>query len=163
MLAAVQRMVPRDRGVILQVGAGVAGHSMPLWAAWRAAKLAIRDFTASLRAELVTDQSRVRVTTVHVPGVDGPPLEWASRLRRPPESKPRVIQPDVTARAVVYAAEHDVGGDVVVGPSGITRDVGRPRRDGERRRRRGAFGRNLRLVHRALRRWTRERWPGRDA
>jgi NAD(P)-dependent dehydrogenase (short-subunit alcohol dehydrogenase family) len=152
MLAAVHRMVPRDRGVILQVGAGVAGHNMPLWAAWRAAKHAIREFVTSLRAELVTDQSRVRVTTVHVPGVDGLPLDWANRLRRAPEPGPRRIQPDVAARGVVYAAENDVGEDVVVGRSGLARTPhARPR---------GPTGlRKLRVARRAVRRWARDRWP----
>lgn len=164
MLAAVHRMVPRDRGVILQVGAGPTGPSMPLWAAWRAAKHAIKEFIASLRTELVNDQSRVRLTTVHLPGVDGPPLEWASRLPRPSGPGPRLVQPDVAARAIVYAAEHDVGREVVVGMSGAAHSstqpaAGRPaRRATTRRPARRAFGlKNLRLARRVVTRWARDR------
>jgi NAD(P)-dependent dehydrogenase (short-subunit alcohol dehydrogenase family) len=160
MLAAIHRMVPRDRGVILQVGAGVAGHNMPVWAAWRAAKHAIKEFIASLRSELVRDQSRVRVTSVHLAGVDGLPLEWASRLRRPPEPPPRVVQPQVAARAVVYAADHDVGNDVVVGRS--LRPPAGPAESPGRRRKRPAFGaRNYRLARRLVKRWARG-WPRDD-
>jgi NAD(P)-dependent dehydrogenase (short-subunit alcohol dehydrogenase family) len=156
-------MVPRDRGVILQVGAGPTGPSMPLWAAWRAAKHAIKEFIASLRTELINDQSRVRLTAVHLPGVEGPPLEWASRLPRASAPRPRLIQPEVAARAIVYAAEHDVGRDVVVGMSGGARPSvpAGGRREGHvttRRRTRRAFGlKNLRLARRVVRRWARSR------
>jgi NADP-dependent 3-hydroxy acid dehydrogenase YdfG len=149
MLAAVHRMVPRDRGVIVQVGSNVT-LAMPLWAAWRATKHAIQGFIASIRSELVHDQSQVRVTTVHLPELEALPMEWANRLpgRRP---TPRVLPPEAAARAIVYAAEHDVGRDLVVGWSGAARrgDTGAPRRHRIRS--------GMRLARRAVRRWARGR------
>ncbi|HET7038501.1 MAG TPA: SDR family oxidoreductase [Gemmatimonadales bacterium] len=147
MLAAVHRMVPRNRGVIVQVGSSVA-PAMPLWAAWRATKQAIQGFIASLRSELVHDQSQVRVTTVHLPELEPLPAGWTGRLpvQRP---APRVLPPEAAARAIVYAAEHDVGQDLVVGWSGSAR---RPEEARAAHRRR--FRSGLR-AWRAMRRWAR--------
>ncbi|MGH9737450.1 MAG: SDR family oxidoreductase, partial [Candidatus Acidiferrales bacterium] len=63
-LAALKRMLPRDRGTIVQVGSALAYRSIPLQSAYCAAKHAIVGFTDSLRCELIHDQSHVRVTVV---------------------------------------------------------------------------------------------------
>ena len=66
-LAALERMLPRDRGTIVQVGSALAYRSIPLQAAYCAAKAAIRGFTDSLRCELIHDKSHVHVTMVQLP------------------------------------------------------------------------------------------------
>lgn len=66
-MAALRRMLPRDRGLILQVGSALAYRSIPLQAAYCGAKSAIRGFIDSLRSELIHDGSRLRVTMVHLP------------------------------------------------------------------------------------------------
>src|SRR5215208_6083501 len=58
-LAALRRMLPRDRGMILQVGSALCYRGIPLQAAYCAAKHAIQGFHDSLRAELIHDGSRV--------------------------------------------------------------------------------------------------------
>src|SRR5207244_10364404 len=63
-LAALKRMLPRDRGVIVQVGSALAYRSIPLQAAYCAAKHAMRGFTESLRCELIHDKSNMHVTMV---------------------------------------------------------------------------------------------------
>src|ERR687883_606216 len=68
-LAALRRMLPRDRGVIVQVGSALAYRSIPLQSAYCAAKHAVVGFTDSLRCELIHDRSRIRVTMVHLPAV----------------------------------------------------------------------------------------------
>lgn len=162
MLAAVHRMVPRDQGVILQVGSPFA-HVMPLWAAWRAAKQAIHGFIASLRSELLHDQSRVRVTTVHLPECDTLPLEWATRLPGRTPAAARLLPPKTAARAIVYASEHDVGRDLVVGWSGPARrpedKSPDPARTGSRRagRRPRTLHLKMRLARRVMLRWARPR------
>src|SRR5439155_26768114 len=60
-LAALKRMLPRNRGVIVQVGSALAYRGIPLQAAYCAAKHAIQGFCDSLRCELLHDKSNVKV------------------------------------------------------------------------------------------------------
>ena len=116
-LAALRRMLPRDEGTIVQVGSALAYRAIPLQAAYSAAKFATRGFTDSLRCELRHDASRVRLTTVHLPGLNTPQFEWVkTRLVGRPRPMPPVYQPEVAARAIVWAAEHP-GRERFVGPS----------------------------------------------
>src|SRR5207248_7068406 len=52
-LAVLKRMLPRNRGTIVQVGSALAYRSIPLQSAYCAAKHAIAGFTDSLRCELI--------------------------------------------------------------------------------------------------------------
>ena len=54
-LAALRRMLPRDRGIIIQVGSALAYRGIPLQSAYCAAKHAIQGFVDSLRCELIHD------------------------------------------------------------------------------------------------------------
>jgi NAD(P)-dependent dehydrogenase (short-subunit alcohol dehydrogenase family) len=71
-LAALKRMLPRDRGTIVQVGSAVAYRSIPLLSAYCGSKFAIRGFTDSLRTELLHNRSRVRVAMVQMPALNTP-------------------------------------------------------------------------------------------
>ena len=106
-LAALARMRPRDRGVILQVGSALAYRAIPLQAPYCGAKHAIEGFTESLRCELLHDHSAVRVTMVQLPALNTPQFDWV-RSRLPKRARPvsPVFQPEVAARAVVWAADH---------------------------------------------------------
>jgi NAD(P)-dependent dehydrogenase (short-subunit alcohol dehydrogenase family) len=118
-LAALRRMRPRDRGTIVQVGSALAYRAIPLQASYCASKFAIRGFVDSLRCELLHDRSAVRVTTVHMPALNTPQFGWVrSRMPRHPQPVPPIYQPEVAARAIVWAAEHPrreywVGGTTV--------------------------------------------------
>src|SRR5438105_1712893 len=57
-LAALKRMKPRNRGVIIQVGSALAYRAIPLQSAYCAAKHAMKGFTESLRSELFHDNSK---------------------------------------------------------------------------------------------------------
>jgi NAD(P)-dependent dehydrogenase (short-subunit alcohol dehydrogenase family) len=104
-LAALRRMLPRDRGTIVQVGSALAYRAIPLQSAYCAAKHAVAGFTESLRTELLHDGSRVHVTTVHLPALNTPQFDWVkSRLPRRPRPVPPIFQPEVAARAIVWAA-----------------------------------------------------------
>ncbi|MFL6305420.1 MAG: SDR family oxidoreductase [Candidatus Sulfotelmatobacter sp.] len=106
-LAALKRMLPRDRGTIVQVGSALAYRSIPLQSAYCAAKHAISGFTDSLRCELIHDKSRVRVTMVHMPALNTPQFGWVkSRLKHKAQPVPPIFQPEVGARAVYWAAHH---------------------------------------------------------
>src|SRR5689334_24506694 len=64
--AALKRMLPRNRGTIVQVGSALAYRSIPLQAPYCGAKSAIRGFTDSLRSELIHRKSRVHLTMVQL-------------------------------------------------------------------------------------------------
>lgn len=106
-LAALRRMLPRDRGVIVQVGSALAYRGIPLQSAYCGAKHAVQGFTESLRCELLHDGSRVRLVEVHLPAVNTPQFGWVkSRLPRRAQPVPPIYQPEVVADAVLWAAEH---------------------------------------------------------
>lgn len=105
--AALRRMKPRDRGTIVQVGSALAFRSIPLQSAYCAAKHAIVGFTESVRCELAHDRSRIRVTEVHLPAVNTPQFDiQRSKMPRKAQPVPPIFQPEVAARAVVWAAHH---------------------------------------------------------
>jgi NAD(P)-dependent dehydrogenase (short-subunit alcohol dehydrogenase family) len=106
-LAALRRMLPRDRGAIVQVGSALAYRGIPLQSAYCAAKHAIQGFCDSLRAELLHDGSHVHLCMVQMPALNTPQFSWVkSRLPRKPQPVPPIFQPEVAARAIVYAAHH---------------------------------------------------------
>lgn len=106
-LAALRRMKPRDRGVIVQVGSALAYRSIPLQSAYCGAKHAVQGFVNSLRSELIHDGSHVHITTVQLPAVNTPQFSWIkSRMPRHPQPVPPIYQPEVIARAIYWAARH---------------------------------------------------------
>ena len=123
-LSALARMRPRDRGVIVQVGSALAYRAIPLQSAYCAAKHAVQGFTESLRSELIHDGSRVRVTIVQLPAVNTPQFDWI-RTRMPwnPQPVPPIYQPEVIARAIVWASEHNRR-ELTVGTSTVKAIVG---------------------------------------
>lgn len=105
--AALEAMLPRNSGTIVQVGSALAYRGIPLQAAYCGAKHAIVGFTESVRTELQHDRSGVRITMVHMPAMNTPQFEWVrSRLSKKPQPVAPIYQPEVGARAVRYAAEH---------------------------------------------------------
>lgn len=107
-LSALKRMLPRDRGTIVQVGSALAYRSIPLQSAYCAAKHAISGFTDSLRCELIHDHSHVRITMVQMPALNTIQFDWVkSRLKHKAQPVPPIFQPEVGARAVYWAAHHD--------------------------------------------------------
>lgn len=73
-LSALKRMLPRNRGTIVQVGSALAYRSIPLQSAYCAGKHAISGFTDSLRCELIHDRSHVRITMVQMPALKHHPI-----------------------------------------------------------------------------------------
>lgn len=106
-LAALKRMLPRDRGAIVQVGSALAYRGIPLQAAYCGAKHAIQGFTESLRCELLHDGSRVHVAMVQLPAMNTPQFDWVkSRLPREPQPVPPIYEPEIAADAILWAAMH---------------------------------------------------------
>jgi NAD(P)-dependent dehydrogenase (short-subunit alcohol dehydrogenase family) len=106
-LAALRRMLPRDEGVIVQIGSTLAYRGIPLQAPYCAAKHAVQGFHDSLRSELLHDGSRVQVTMVNLPAVNTPQFR-SVRSHLPRKARPfgTIFEPEVAARAIVWASEH---------------------------------------------------------
>src|SRR5690242_15391157 len=123
-LAALRRMLPRNRGTIVQIGSALAYRSIPLQSAYCAAKHAIVGFTDSLRCELIHDRSKVDLAIVHMPALNTPQFEWVkSRLKNKAQPVPPIFEPEVGARAVFWAAHHRRP-EVYVGASTVEAIVG---------------------------------------
>jgi NAD(P)-dependent dehydrogenase (short-subunit alcohol dehydrogenase family) len=103
--AALRHMRPANRGSIVQVGSALAYRSIPLQSAYCGAKSALRGFTDSLRSELIHEGSKVHVTFVVLSAFNTPQFDWArTTLGRRLRPVGKIFQPEVAARAIVWAA-----------------------------------------------------------
>jgi NAD(P)-dependent dehydrogenase (short-subunit alcohol dehydrogenase family) len=106
-LAALRRMSPLGRGRIVQVGSALAYRGIPLQSAYCAAKHAVQGFCDSLRCELLHDGSSITVTMVQLPAINTPQFNWVrSRLPNRAQPVPPVYQPEVAAKAIIWAADN---------------------------------------------------------
>lgn len=106
-MSALHRMVPRDRGTVVQVGSALAYRAIPLQSAYCGAKFAIRGFTDSVRTELLHSKSRVWIAMVQLPAVNTPQFSWCrTKLPDHPQPVPPIYQPEVPAEAIWWAAHH---------------------------------------------------------
>ncbi|HET7896722.1 MAG TPA: SDR family oxidoreductase, partial [Flavisolibacter sp.] len=106
--AALNRMLPRNRGSIVFVGSALAYRGIPLQSAYCGAKHGIQGFYDSLRTELMHDKSRIKTCMVQLPAMNTTQFGWVlSRLPNKPRPMGKVYQPEVAARAIVFAAAHN--------------------------------------------------------
>ncbi|MEU8437647.1 SDR family oxidoreductase [Streptomyces sp. NPDC029216] len=118
--AALDRMLPRNSGTIVQVGSVLGERAIPLQSAYCGAKHAVQGFTSAVRTELLHRGSRVKVTVVQLPAVNTPQFSWGlSRMPRRPQPVPPIYQPEVAARAIVHAADHPGRRMYTVGGAGL--------------------------------------------
>jgi NAD(P)-dependent dehydrogenase (short-subunit alcohol dehydrogenase family) len=104
--AALSRMVPRDRGHVIQVGSALAHRGIPLQAAYCGAKHAVQGFTESVIAELVHNKSAVRISTVDMPALNTIQFNWVkSKLPHHPMPVAPIYQPEVGATAIANVAD----------------------------------------------------------
>jgi hypothetical protein len=117
---ALDRMLPRGRGTIVQTGSALAKRGIPLQSAYCGAKHAIQGFHESLRTELLHRGTDVHVTLVHMPAVNTPQFDWVeTRLPEHAQPVPPIYQPEVAARALVYAADHPERREYWIGGSTV--------------------------------------------
>jgi NAD(P)-dependent dehydrogenase (short-subunit alcohol dehydrogenase family) len=106
-MAVLPHMKSRDRGTIVQVGSALAYRGIPLQTAYCGAKHAIQGFNEALRCELLHERSKVRPTMVQMPAVNTPQFSWVlNKMPRHAQPVPPIYQPELAARAVVFAADH---------------------------------------------------------
>ncbi|GHK51411.1 hypothetical protein KPZU09_11470 [Klebsiella pneumoniae] len=90
--AALEVMIPRDRGVIIQAGSALARRSIPLQSAYCGAKAAIRGFTDAVRTELMHEKSHIQLTMVQLPGMNTAQFGWArNKMDQAMQPVPRSI------------------------------------------------------------------------
>jgi short-subunit dehydrogenase len=113
--AALDRMIPRNRGTILQVGSALAYRSIPLQSAYCGAKHAMVGFTDSIRSELIHDGHDIHLTCVHLPAVNTPQFGWCeNKLDFEAQPVPPIFEPEIIARAI-YDAAHSKKREVYLG------------------------------------------------
>jgi short-subunit dehydrogenase len=107
-LAALKRMLPRNRGHIVQVGSALAYRGIPLQAAYCASKHAIQGFMDSLRSELIHDKSAIIAVMVQMPALNTPQFDWCkSKLPNKAQPVPPIYQPEIAAQAIVFASKNN--------------------------------------------------------
>jgi NAD(P)-dependent dehydrogenase (short-subunit alcohol dehydrogenase family) len=105
--SALKRMLPRDRGSIVQVGSALGKQGIPLQSAYCGAKHGVQGVFESLRCELGNRGSKVSLSIVQLPGLNTPQFDHCrSKLPREPRPVPPIYQPEVAAEAVRWAARH---------------------------------------------------------
>jgi NAD(P)-dependent dehydrogenase (short-subunit alcohol dehydrogenase family) len=105
--AALKRMVPRDRGSIVQVCSAMSYRGIPLQSPYCGAKHACKGFTESVITELMHHKSKVRVSMIQLPGLNTTQFTWGrTKLPKQTMPVPPIYQPEVAADAIHYAAYH---------------------------------------------------------
>src|SRR4051794_208397 len=102
--SALKRMLPRDRGTVMQVGSALAYRGIPLQAPYCGAKHAMKGFTESIRTELRAKGSNVHVGMSQLPGLNTPQFDHCrAKLPNHPQPVKPIFQPEVAAEAIVKA------------------------------------------------------------
>jgi hypothetical protein len=89
------------------VGSALAYRGIPLQSAYCGAKHAIQGFYDSLRCELLHQKSDVHVSMIQLPAMNTTQFGWVlNKLPNKPRPMGTVYQPEVAAKAILFAAEH---------------------------------------------------------
>jgi NAD(P)-dependent dehydrogenase (short-subunit alcohol dehydrogenase family) len=105
--AALKRMLPRNRGTIVQVGSAMAYRGIPLQSPYCGAKHGMKGFWESVRTELKHKDADIHMPMVQLPGMNTPQFEHChSKMEKVPMPVPPIYQPELAADAV-YLAAHD--------------------------------------------------------
>ncbi len=105
--SALKRMLPRDRGVIVQVCSAMSYRGIPLQSPYCGAKAACKNFTESVITELLHRRSKVRISMIQLPGVNTTQFTWGrTKLPKQTMPVPPIYQPEIAADAIHHAARH---------------------------------------------------------
>ena len=107
-MAALEKMRSRNKGKIILIGSALAYRGIPLQSAYCGAKHAIHGFFESLRAELIHEESSVKLCMVQMPAMNTTQFGFVkSYLPNKPKPMGTIYEPEAAANAVLYAAKHD--------------------------------------------------------
>ena len=105
--AALKRMMPRDRGSIVQVCSAMSYRGIPLQSPYCGAKHACKGFTESAITELLHKKSKVRMSMIQLPGLNTTQFTWGrTKLPKQTMPVPPIYQPEIAADAIHHAAHH---------------------------------------------------------
>jgi NAD(P)-dependent dehydrogenase (short-subunit alcohol dehydrogenase family) len=105
--AALKRMRPRNRGVIINVCSAMSFRSIPLQSAYCGAKHAVKGFSESIITELMHEKSKVKLCMIQLPGLNTPQFNWnLNKMPKHPMPVAPIFQPELPAKGIVFLAEH---------------------------------------------------------
>jgi len=105
--AALKRMMPRNRGSIVQVCSAMSYRGIPLQSPYCGAKAACKNFTESILTELIHHKSKIQVSMIQLPGLNTTQFTWGrTKLPKQTMPVPPIYQPEIAADAIHYAAHH---------------------------------------------------------
>ena len=105
--AALKRMLPRNRGSIVQVCSAMSYRGIPLQSPYCGAKAACKNFTESVITELLHRKSKIRVSMIQLPGLNTTQFTWGrTKLPKQTMPVPPIYQPEIAADAIHFAAHH---------------------------------------------------------
>jgi short-subunit dehydrogenase len=105
--AALKRMLPRNRGSIVQVCSAMSYRGIPLQSPYCGAKAACKNFTESVITELLHQKSKVRLSMIQLPGLNTTQFTWGrTKLPKQTMPVPPIYQPEIAADAIHHAAHH---------------------------------------------------------
>ena len=104
---ALQHMRGQPGGSIINNASGLADRSVPLQAAYCAAKHGVKGFGDALRVELDHAGVPIQVVTIKPASIDTPFFQHAeSKMGVQPRPVPPVYAPELVAEAILHAATH---------------------------------------------------------
>ncbi|MFU8815802.1 MAG: SDR family oxidoreductase [Pseudomonadales bacterium] len=124
-LAAVRHFRHNSRGgnghaagKLINIGSVLGERSIPIQGIYSASKHAVAGFTEALRTEAYAEHLPISITLIKPSAIDTPYKDHAKNyLDHAPKNPPPVYEPEVVARSVLHAAQHDLR-DLVVGGGG---------------------------------------------
>jgi short-subunit dehydrogenase len=106
-------------GALINLGSVLSERSMIYQGVYSAMKHAVRGFTDALRMELEEEGAPVSVTLIKPNGIDTPYPEHArNKMDSPARIPPVVYDPELVARAILFAAENRKR-ELTVGGAGL--------------------------------------------
>jgi short-subunit dehydrogenase len=107
-MSILKRMMKRDSGSIILVGSALAYRGIPLQSAYCGAKHGIQGFYDSLRCELLHQKSKIIISMIQLPAMNTTQFGWVlSKLPNRPRPMGKVYEPEVAAKAILFAAAHE--------------------------------------------------------
>ena len=105
--AALTVMREQGSGTVIAISSGLGARAVPLQAPYCASKRAVISLMESVRMEEERAKSGVRLTTILPSSINTPLFDHAlSTMGVRPAPVPPTYQPEVVAKAIVFAATH---------------------------------------------------------
>jgi short-subunit dehydrogenase len=115
---ALLQMQRQGAGTIINVASALALRSVPLQAAYCAAKHGVKGFTEAMRVEAKRMNPAINVCLVMPSSMNTPLFSHArSKMGRKPMPIPPIYEPETVAESLIHLAEHPQA-ELIVGGSG---------------------------------------------